>query len=112
MKAWPVALSCFASSLAYESRPIRASIVPSPRCADVYSPASSFGPARFACLACKAAILQAIDILPCELIHIVEAYEAIGLRTNFSDVSCWKIIVGYLNQISEPVSILPEIGSN
>lgn len=33
------------------SRPLRASIVPSLRSADAYSPASSFGPARFACRA-------------------------------------------------------------
>ena len=47
---WLVALSCCASNPCGVS-PLRASIVPSLRSADASGPASSFGPARFACRA-------------------------------------------------------------
>ncbi|WP_147437173.1 hypothetical protein [Brenneria alni] len=48
-KAGPRCRATHRASLC-ESRPCWASIVPSLRSADAYGPASSFGPARFACV--------------------------------------------------------------
>ena len=47
---WLVALSCCASNLLRSFAPFGLPSFPSLRSADAYGPASSFGPARFACV--------------------------------------------------------------